>query len=314
MPSAYNKRQWLMAKLETTYGTSSSPTGTNAIRVRDPKLTILDAKAIARPSLDGQFGEAQFDIMSELKMGVGFDIEAVGSGVAGTAPAYGIFLQAAGMNLATVATTSNTYSFATAAADSLSLYHDWDGNKHAGVGGRTKSWELKMTAGEVPLFSFDVPAIYVPPVDATSPTATYSNMAAPVVCNSVNTPTFSLFGYNACIIDFSLKCDNDQQFYDFMGCSPKFEILDRTITGSIKIQRPAGLSEKDFYAAAVASTSGAINFTHNTVAGNRMVASLPKVQLGAPAADDASGLAALTLPFTVRRTPGSSDAGTIAFT
>jgi len=314
MPSAYTKRQWLMAKLETTYGTSSSPTGTEAIRVRDPKLTVLDAKAIARPSLDGQFGEALPDIMAELKMGVGFGVEAVGSGAAGTTPSYGIFLQAAGMSVATVAATSNTYSFASSAADSVSLYHDWDGNKHAGVGGRTKSWELKMTAGEVPLFTFDVPAIYVPPVDATSPTPTYSNMAAPVACNSTNTPTFSIFGYSACIIDFSLKCDNTHQFYDFMGCSPKFDILDRAITGSIKIQRPKGLSEKDFYAAAVASTSGAISLTHNTVAGNRLAVSLPKVQLGAPSQDDASGLAALTLPFTVRRTPGSSDAGTIAFT
>lgn len=282
--------------------------------MRDPKLTTLDTKAISRPSLDGQFGEALFDIMSELKMGVAFDVEAVGSGVAGTAPAYGIFLQAAGMNLATVAATSNTYSFATTAADSLSLYHDWDGNKHAGVGGRTKSWELKMTAGEVPLFSFDVPAIYVPPVDATSPTATYSNMASPIACNSVNTPAFLIFGYSACVVDFSLKCDNDQQLFDFMGCSAKFDIMDRTITGSLKIQRPKGLSEKDFYAAAVASTSGAISFTHGTAAGNRIAVSLPKIQLGAPSQDDASGLAALTLPFTVRRTPGSSDAGTIAFT
>jgi len=311
---ARNKSQFLMAALETTYATSAAPTGVNAIRVRDPKLTALDATAIARPGLDGQFGEALSDVMAELKNGVAFDVEAVGSGAAGTPPAYGIFLRAAGMNLTTVATTSNTYSFVTGGADSLTFYHDWDGNKHLGIGARTKSWELKMQAGEVPLFSFDIPGIYVPPVDATSLAPTYSAMAAPVACNSVNTPTFSLHNYSCCIIDFSLKCENTVEFYDRMGCAPNFQIVDRAITGSLKLQRPALLSSKDFYAIAVASTNGALNFTHGTVAGNRMVVNLPKVQLGAPAPDDDAGIAALTIPFTVRRTEGLSDSGTLAFT
>lgn len=311
---ARNKSQFLMAAIESTYGTSAAPTGVNAIRVRDPKLTALDPTVVARPSLDGQFGEALPDVMTELKNGVAFDVEAVGSGAAGTPPAYGIFLRAAGMSLATVASTSNTYSFVTGGADSLTFYHDWDGNKHLGVGARTKSWELKMTAGQVPLFSFDIPGIYVPPVDAASLTPTYSAMAAPVACNSVNTPTFSLHSYSCCIIDFTLTCTNTLEFYDRMGCAPNFQIVDREITGSLKLQRPDLLSSKDFYAIAVASTNGALNFTHGTAAGNRMVVNLPKVQLGAPAADDDAGIAALTIPFTVRRTQGLSDSGTLAFT
>lgn len=311
---ARNKSQFLMAAMEATYGTSAAPTGVNAIRVRDPKLTALDPTVVARPSLDGQFGEALSDVMTELKNGVAFDVEAVGSGAAGTPPAYGIFLRAAGMSLATVASTSNTYSFVTGGADSLTFYHDWDGNKHLGVGARTKSWELKMTAGEVPLFSFDIPGIYVPPVDAASLTPTYSAMAAPVACNSVNTPTFSLHSYSCCIIDFTLTCTNTLEFYDRMGCAPNFQIVDREITGSLKLQRPDLLSSKNFYAIAVASTNGALNFTHGTAAGNRMVVNLPKVQLGAPAADDDAGIAALTIPFTVRRTEGLSDSGTLAFT
>lgn len=171
-----------------------------------------------------------------------------------------------------------------------------------------------MTAGQVPLFSFDIPGIYVPPVDAASLTPTYSAMAAPVACNSVNTPTFSLHSYNCCIIDFTLTCTNTLEFYDRMGCAPNFQIVDREITGSLKLQRPDLLSSKDFYAIAVASTNGALNFTHGTAAGNRMVVNLPKVQLGAPAADDDAGIAALTIPFTVRRTQGLSDSGTLAFT
>jgi hypothetical protein len=99
-----------------------------------------------------------------------------------------------------------------------------------------------------------------------------------------------------------------------MGCAPNFQIVDRVITGSLKLQRPDLLSSKDFYAIAVASTNGALNFTHGTVPGNRMVVGLPKIQLGAPAPDDDAGIAALTIPFTVRRTEGLSDSGTLAFT
>jgi hypothetical protein len=99
-----------------------------------------------------------------------------------------------------------------------------------------------------------------------------------------------------------------------MGCAPNFQIVDRVITGSLKLQRPDLLSSKDFYAIAVASTNGALNFTHGTVAGNRIVVNLSKVQLGAPAPDDDAGIAALNIPFTVRRTEGLSDSGTLAFT
>ena len=81
---ARNKSQFLMAAMEQTYGTSAAPTGINAIRVRDPKLTTLDPTVVARPSLDGQFGMALSDVMTELKNGVAFDVEAVGSGAAGT--------------------------------------------------------------------------------------------------------------------------------------------------------------------------------------------------------------------------------------
>ena len=74
---ACNISQFLMAALETTYGTSATPTGVNAIRARDPKLTALDGTVLERPGLDGQFGNALPGVMAELKNGVAFDIEAV---------------------------------------------------------------------------------------------------------------------------------------------------------------------------------------------------------------------------------------------
>jgi hypothetical protein len=311
---AYNRKQMLTAKLETVSGVSADPTGAEVIQALDLDLTPLAVKELEREIVDGQFGNPLASVMAERTNAVSFGVYAAGSGVAGTSPALGLFLRAAGMNMATVAATSNTFSFITGGSETLTFAHHWDGNKHLGIGGKTKSWELKMTSSELPKFTFEVPAIYVPVTDAAMPTGIYSNQAPVVACNSSNTTNISLFGYSACLIDLSLKCDNEHSFVDNMGCAPHFDITNQVITGELKIERPNTLAIKDFYAIAEASTVGAFSLTHGTTAGNRFALSFPKVQLGAPKKDDAAGIAALSIPFMVRRTLGAYDPGTIAFT
>jgi len=310
---ALTRRQLLMVKLESSFGTSAAPAGTDALLVLDPKLTPLDAQILEREIIDPAFGRVRSRILAQRKMGLAFGVEATGSGTAGTAPKYGALLQACGMSLATVASTSNTYSPATPATDAVTLYHNWDANKHEGTGGRG-TFELAMTAGEIPRFNFEMTGIYNAPSDVAFPTPTYTNQAAPLDVSAINTTSVSVASLSACMAEFSLSCNNTVEFFDHAGCARQARITDRMVEGSITIERPDALSTKDFYALAIAGTTGSISFTHGTTAGNRIVVTVPTANFGPPEPADLRGIAGLKIPFVALHTAGSSDEFSLAFT
>ena len=245
-------------------------------------------------------------------MGLSFGVEATGSGTAGTAPKFGPLLQSCGMSAATVASTSVTYSFVTPVTDAVTLYHNWDGNKHEGVGARG-TFDIAMTAGEIPRINFDMQGIYVAPTDVAFPTPTYTNQAAPVEVSAANTATVSIAGFSACLAEFTLQAGNKVEFFDHAGCTKQVRVTDRMVEGSLTIERPDALSTKDFYAIALAGTTGAINIVHGP-AGSRMTINLPTANFGPPEPADLRGIAGLKIPFVALHTAGSSDEATIAFT
>jgi len=302
-----------MIKAEATYATSSTPTGTEAILVLDPKLSPLDAKLLEREIIDPAFGRVRSRVLTERKMSLQFGVEAAGSGTAGTAPKYGPLLRACGMSETIVATTSVTYAPVTPATDSVTCYHNWDGNKHEGTGARG-TLDLTFASGEIPKWGFTMTGIYVPPTDVAFPTPTYSNQAAPVAANFTNTTSVSIASLSACMAEFSLSLGNDIQFFEHMGCTPQVRIQNRMVEGSITIERPDSLSTKDFYALAIAGTTGPISFTHGATAGNRLGVSIPTANFGPPEPVDLRGTAGLKIPFVGLHTAGASDEVSFAFT
>ena len=195
----------------------------------------------------------------------------------------------------------------------MTLNHNWDGNKHLGTGARG-TFELAMTAGEIPRFNFEMTGIYNAPSDVSLPTPTYTNQAAPLEVSSTNTTSVSLASLSACMSEFSLSCNNTLEFFDHAGCTKQVRITDRMVEGSITIERPDLLATKDFYALAIAGTTGAISFTHGTAAGNRLVVSVPTANFGPPEPVDLRGLAGLKIPFVALHTAGSSNEFSLAFT
>lgn len=302
-----------MVKLETTYGTSAAPTGTDALVVLDPKLTPLDVELIEREVIDSAFGRSRPRIVTMRKMGLEFGVEAAGSGTAGTAPKFGPLLQACGFAATTVAGTSVTYSPVTPATDSVTCYHNWDGNKHEGTGARG-SFDLSFKAGETGRFNFKMQGIYNAPSDVAFPTPTYSNQAAPVAFDATNTPTVTVAGLSACVAEFNLSVGNEIPFFDHAGCTKQVRITNRMVEGSFTIERPDSLATKDFYALCIAGTSSAISFTHGTVPGNRLGVGLPTVNFGPPQPVDIRGVAGLQIPFVALHTAGSSDELSLPFT
>lgn len=93
-----NRKRVILAKIETTYGVDSAPTGAaNAILVRNLDVTPLDADVVSRDVIRPFLG-SQGNLIAGQKVTVSMEIELAGTGTAGTAPAFGPLLRACGLS------------------------------------------------------------------------------------------------------------------------------------------------------------------------------------------------------------------------
>ncbi len=173
------RKRFLLAKLETTYGTDPVPTqSSNAFQVMN--LTIKEFfPAIARntfqgltprPSLGGQrYAE------------VTFAAEMFNAGSLGVAPRLGALFKACDFAEVVSAGSSVIYSCGSSIINSVTLYVYMDGIFHI-VTGAVGDIKFKGAAGKQMILDFTFKGLYANPTDGTNPTCTYeTNVDKPPV-------------------------------------------------------------------------------------------------------------------------------------
>lgn len=118
MPLLTRKRL-LQAKIESTYGTDSSPVGTDCVLVRSLDVTPLEADVVSRDLLRSFMGNYD-NLLSQTRVSLSFEVELSGSGTAGTAPRYDALLRACGMS-ATTTGAAVTGAAVAGAANTITL-------------------------------------------------------------------------------------------------------------------------------------------------------------------------------------------------
>lgn len=92
------RKRSILAKLESTYGVDSSPTGSaNAILVRNLEVTPLNAETVERSLIRPYFGNSDV-LLAQTSAQVNFEIELAGPGIVGDVPAWADVLSACGFN------------------------------------------------------------------------------------------------------------------------------------------------------------------------------------------------------------------------
>ena len=104
-----SRKRLILAKIEATYGTDPTPTGAEAILVRNLEITPLEAETVSRELIRPYLG-ASDQLLAQTRVGINFEVELAGSGTAGTAPAYSALMKSCGLSETVVATTSVTYA------------------------------------------------------------------------------------------------------------------------------------------------------------------------------------------------------------
>jgi hypothetical protein len=294
MPLTRNRL--ILAKAETTYGTSAAPAGADAIRVmNDLQLNPLQMELVSRDLLYGWIGNSPRAVVQRLAQ-ISFSFELAGSGDAGVAPKTGVFFRAAGYSQTIVADTSVTYAPIGTGYEGITINCRHGGKQHLLTGVRGEIG-VELTTGQLPMGKFEGIGIYAAPSDQSDPTPTYDNQADALVVNSDNTPTVSVGGYASCFESFTFQSGRSPVFRQLAGCSKQIRIDgERTPEGEIMIESPT-ITAKNFFADAVAQTDTEIEWVHGTTAGNIITFNAPTCSLGDPTYGDSDGIEMLSLPF-----------------
>lgn len=311
MASVLTRRRLILAKIEATYGTDSSPAGSNAVLVRNLEIQPLLSETVNRELVRPFLGQSD-QLLSQTRVEVSFEVELAGSGTAGTAPAYGAVLRSCGLSETLVTSTSATYAPESAGFESCTIYYHQDGIRHKVTGCRG-TFEMSCEVGQIPVISFTMTGIYNAPTDVTLPTPTYSNQATPVIFKEGNTTSFSAFSYAGCLMSYSFNMANDVIYRELVGCTKEILITNRAPSGTVVIEAPT-MAEKDFFTIATGTTTGSITFQHGQTAGNRVTMTTAQSDLGNLTYSDQDGIQMLNLPFIAVPTSAGNNEMSLVFT
>jgi len=313
MAKLYRKRTVLI-KAESTYGTDSTPAGSDACQVRNLEVTPIQSDVVSRDLIRPYLG-ASPQLIANNRVQVTFEVEYSGSGTAGTAPRYGSLLKACGFSETVVASTSVTYAPVSTSFSSVTMYYSTDGVRHKVTGARG-TYSLNLTANQIPVINFTMTGQYVAPTDTADPTPTFTNQATPKIFNDTNTTAFTLFSetdlpLQSCQLDIG----NEVVYRELINSDKEVLIVNRSGSGTLMIEMPT-LASHDFFADAVASTTGNLSIVHGTTGGNivTLASAANAVSLGAPAYSEDSGIVMLNLPFTLVPGTSGNDEFTLAYT
>ena len=298
-------------KTESSYNSDPTPTGgSNAILVRDLNIEPVQSDEVSRDLIRGYLGNYE-TLLSNTRVNVSCEVEMVGSGAAGTEPAYGPLLKACGLAVTTVSSTSNTYAPVSASFGSVTIYTNIDGVRHKVTGCRG-SFSISCELNQIPVISFSMTGIYSAPTDTAAPTCTY-NATKPLLFKTGNTSAFSIFGYGGALQSWSFDMNNETVVRQLVGGTQEVMITDRKPSGSATVEAVA-LSAHNFFTDATGSSTGTNTFLHGTTAGNKVTISCPQTDLGQPTYEDSDGVQMLNLPFIATPTSAGNNELSLVYT
>jgi hypothetical protein len=311
MPLLTRKRLILLES-EGTYGTDPTPTGVDAVLVRDLNIVPLQSDVVSRDLVRPYLGASE-QLLANTRVECTFSVELAGSGTAGTAPRYGKALLACGMSETVVAATSVTYAPVSASFGSCTIYYNIDGVLHKVTGARG-TFTINGAVGEIPTIDFTFTGIYNTPTDTALPSVTYADQATPVVFKAGNTTGFELLSYAGCLQSVSFDVGNSLVYRELVGCTKEVLLTDRASTGSVVLEAVTMATKNYFTAALSDGALGNLIFQHGQTAGNIVDFASTRVDIGDVSYSDQDGIHMLNIPYTCVPSTAGNDEFSLVYT
>ena len=245
------RRNLILAKIETVYGTDPTPTvGSNAVRVMDLELKAMKPP-IERPVQQENLARRPSQLGEEFYE-VNFKVEVVDSGSAGTAPRMGALLRACGMSETIITGGSPVvkYRDRNTSFESVTIYAYWGGRLHK-ITGAIGNVKGICEAGKQMFLEFSFMGLKgaAPAITSLPTNATYDEDGSGIlqICKA------GTFSYNSKttlitpMLDFDLQNTiSKRPSLSATNAIAGFEITDRNMIASINPETQVQTSY-DFY-------------------------------------------------------------------
>lgn len=317
MPNRLIRNTAILLKIESTYGTDSTPTGAaNALLVSNLSITPINAQNQDRDVIRPYLGGSE-QLLGPRYVEMGFDVELAGSGTVATAPAWAEALRACGM--AGAATASVRYDFTPVSTgfESATIYWYDDGILHKATGARGNA-SFSLTAGGVPKISFRFTGIYQTPSAAGLPAVTLTAFRTPEVVVDANSGDLTFGGthatgtaptitagtvYPSQGLEFDLG--NSVNFTPLLG-GETVDITQRSSSGRVTLDITAA-QEVSLMQAVEQATLQTVGLLHGTAANRRVLVWLPGVQLTNPQKAEANGKRLVSFDLRILPVSGNDE-------
>jgi hypothetical protein len=312
---ALTRKKFLIAKIESTYGTDPTPVGGNdAVQVTNLEVTPIESDNVQAAAFQGFIGNStRGTLVANKRVAVTFDVELGGSGTAGTAPAFGPLLKSCGLSETIVPSTSVTYAGVSSSFDSATIYCFYDGTRHKITGARG-TVTFNMTAGQFPTASFVMTGIYNAPDDtALSGSFTVANQAAALEINDTNVTTATFHGVTDVRLESLDLALNNEVLYKETASSQEVLITNRTPSGTAVIEAPA-VGTTDYFAKATAVATGNSSFVIGATGGNIITMTMAQTDITGVSYGDTNGVVSLSMPYLALPSTSGNDEFSLAFT
>lgn len=278
----------ILAKVETTSGTDSTPVNTsNALEVSDLSITPLDAKNVDLDTIQGWFGNS-ISLVGTASVKCSFSVHLAGSATAATAPAWGALLQGCANAETTGLTTPDRVEYlpATDSLKTLTIYWYDDGVLHKLLGcfGNVK---MSVKSGEAPKLTFDFVGLDGGVTAVSNVVPTLTMWKTPVAVTKANVTDIKLgctysagalsggTAYNS--TGLMIDWGNEVEFAPMLT-TEEVILKDRNMTGSLSLELTAA-QEVTMMATVKANGTQGVGFVLGTATGNKIMLHMPAVQL-----------------------------------
>lgn len=273
----YWKSKTLLAKIETAYGVDSVPTAAlNAILATEITLTPMEGQDVTRDLERPQMG-ADPMIPVGVHSRLSFDVEMVGSGTLGTAPAWGPLARMCAVAQVVTAGTKVEYSPITDTHESGSIYFMIDTVRHVLTGARG-NMKVVLGANGIPKLRFEMMGLFSMPSDQVKLTPVYTGWQAPQVATKANTPTFTIGGAAFILRDFEMDLGNQVEPRMLVGYEGIL-ITDKAEKIRARVEA-VPMATYNPFSIAQNQTLQALQLIHGTVASRRVKLDVASAQQG----------------------------------
>jgi hypothetical protein len=297
MTMRLTRKQLLLARLETVYGTAPTLDVNQAMLVHNLSFKGASSSMLSRPRAYPDFQVSSMGVAPS-PQSLSFDVEAAGSGAQGTQPLWGRFMRACGMGEFVPDDSSyvDYYPLSAPFPSSISEKFNWDGTAHLLTGARGNV-TFSAEAGKEPLFSFAFTALYNVPTDTAllDVTDRLNDFLDPETVSDYQT-AFALFGKQAPLSALTFDLNNTVSFRDKPNLA-SVDITDRPQPNGKATVEASQVADVDWFSLYKAKTLGTLQFAHGRTKGNKIAIGSPYVQLGEPNYTNVNGVLHVELPL-----------------